>query len=312
MVPVGSELVWTHHVSTKVANNRWRDDADPKWPYSDGSDSMNPNNVITRLGPAPTATPEPDRSGWPVLVRSTFYDKQPCFRHPERCGTVVWGSGDEWYSCTNSDVGARFGSALAAADAIQARLPEDVASVTAPDPRDTEIADLRSQVEAFRRAACVATGWGEDTTPGDSTLLSDLRAMDIKALRERAESAEATLDAYRIQRDQAREDAAGVRRLLNDAAALRAAAAEACDCDDGEVPADAELARRLRELAREPQDLALVRRVVGIQTAALRKLISEEPTFRDIAIALAADTIDVAVGVQSDRVTCEVATEVKL
>lgn len=92
------------------------------------------------------------------------------------------------------------------------------------DPRDAEIAHLRTQVQEFRTAACVATGWGEDTSPGDATLIETLRGGQwvrrsealswVKeleegsaALRNRAEKAEATIAELRASLATALRDA---------------------------------------------------------------------------------------------------------
>lgn len=94
-------------------------------------------------------------------------------------------------------------------DEVSAKLAAGDAEKKAMEHRlQAEIADLRSQVEAFRRAACVATGWGENTTPGDATLIETLRGgqwvrrseaqswvkeleEELAALVKRAEAAEA-------------------------------------------------------------------------------------------------------------------------
>jgi len=154
--------------------------------------------------PAPSATPEPDRSGWPVLVKQKFHDGGTVYRTAGSFDApAVWpGNDGEWYSTPDSlSLGTEYQTATEAADAIHARLPDEVPEwkdAPPPDPRDAEIADLRRQVEAFRRAACVATGWGEDTTPGDATLIEALRGKRMArwealedAERHRAERAEA-------------------------------------------------------------------------------------------------------------------------
>lgn len=119
------------------------------WPY----EVMHDDNVIVRLGPAPSATPEPDRSGWPVLVKRSNggYEwptsgRSAILIHGER-GYAAWF--DEAYR-----TGGVFSTAALAADAIRARLPDeapDRKDAPPPDPRDAEIDGLRSQVEAAGR-----------------------------------------------------------------------------------------------------------------------------------------------------------------
>lgn len=107
--------------------------------------------------PAPTATPEPDRSSWPVLVKVDD-------------DSYAWQSGrDAVYHATNSrwwafaDVrpcaeSPDYPTPLAAADAIRARLPDEVSEAARtvapqpppPDPRDAEIVTLAREATELR------------------------------------------------------------------------------------------------------------------------------------------------------------------
>lgn len=105
------------------------------------------------LGSRDGSAEEPDRSGWPVLVRDNNGD----YEHPRTRELAVWTFDGRWWfsrAHTTASTG-EYPTALAAADAIKARLPEEAST---PDPRDAEIASLRAELddrEARLQAAVV-------------------------------------------------------------------------------------------------------------------------------------------------------------
>lgn len=130
MVPVGSEVFHSASVSThrKLAPDKWGDYAahDNRNEAAEGTwYCLGEEVVITRLGPAPTAPPEPDRSGWPVLVKvdDGSYAWQSGRDAVYHATTGQWWAfADVWPSTESPD----YPTAREAADAIHARLPDEV------------------------------------------------------------------------------------------------------------------------------------------------------------------------------------------
>lgn len=120
--------------------------------------------------PAPTATPEPDRSGWPVLVRAGddlyYYDRDS--------GDIalVRHSGVGWTAYRPGRTGERVGNingfptVALAAEALGARLPDEVgeaAQTVAPQPPPTNTTG-----DVWRRAVEQALGMEDDPVEHDA------------------------------------------------------------------------------------------------------------------------------------------------
>ena len=160
MVPVWSEVTrkgngvpWK---TVKQEEGRWLDERHGSL-FVDGG--LAPGNVITRLGPAPQ--PASDREGWPVLVRTTEGDYW--WVRDEDRAIFAFGTG-KWIAWECGEDGKQvgiFASAALAADAIHARLPEEVSTPASVDPRDAEIATLRAD---YATVSEERTGWRNRAT----------------------------------------------------------------------------------------------------------------------------------------------------
>jgi hypothetical protein len=93
---------------------------------------------------------EPDRSGWPVLVKRWDGGFAWPKGHAQGQNLAVWpGSDGEWYSSPNADVGTEYGTKEAAADAIKARLPGEGAPMVTPPKVGDRWGDLSPEQRAM-------------------------------------------------------------------------------------------------------------------------------------------------------------------
>lgn len=184
LVPVGSEMRWKDRAVERADSGRWIDHR-YGGSYTDEGGDLDDDNVITRLGPATTT--EPDRSGWPVLVKVCE-------------GTYAWGSGQDavyhatsgqWWAFADPRPCAEspdYPTAQAAADAICARLPDEAEA--RPRPSADRVALPPS---AWRRMEALGFVPGSDNPV--AWLLR--RAEEHGALTKRAEAAEAEVAPLR-------------------------------------------------------------------------------------------------------------------
>jgi hypothetical protein len=175
----------------ELTDGRWavKDATGTGW-FERGEREISPGTAwtLTRVGAevvtlGPVVLPAPDRSRWPVLVRTGRDFNWPSGRYaiieqrPHRF--------DAWGDAPWRRVGTGFGSAVDAALAIHARLPDDLPEsateqMLTSDPRDAEIVRLRAEIDTI----------GTTLTDAECPAC-DSRAGGVRWLLRKAENAEA-------------------------------------------------------------------------------------------------------------------------
>ncbi len=153
MVTVGTVLSYPNMIDLVLTGTVWLD-VEHGVEYQPGG-----GWELTRLGPAPTATPADAREGWPVLVRA---EAPYLWRYPNGDNAMAkWGMRFRaWWMRKDCEQGhaGDYNTEKQAAEALRARLPDEASTPAPVDPRDAELTSLRAALEAQTLANGVLRG----------------------------------------------------------------------------------------------------------------------------------------------------------